>query len=828
MNKAWYIFIVLLNFLTLGIKITVADCLSSQVEIIDQKNSSLVGCGSAVISLKSDPVEEEKYLSNVNEKMAKLVAIQTKQIMQELGASSSYYEKNNESLLAGESSAMRNSCKFDFIQDLESKGCNGRKSSAEEKNKLRMITDALSEDFKSNSLMDSLVHIYGKNKYGDGFENSKPGQCPLSGSAYPLTSQLTNETAKLIIDKFQKTDNSFAVDQMYQAHLYPQLDMIQEAEKITPGFKAKFEEYVKAFDPKKNEPQKYFSEFFYQEKNKQIIGKGVAGRCEQVRSSISTFVCHPLNQAASLDPKISKKLFNDYDPRKDFSEQKSSVRESPEAFKTYAFLCLAKKDEKRKPKPEVNCLKMLPEDDSVDNWYKCFKEGVQLVDTERDKENIKNFCENYNCKSPAALKTKSCMNGGPLASQDLAALHLKNELAQNEISFLEMLERNSANRFNYKMSGNSSLSPSDPGYNDEWPSTLKKNLSDFDLNAFGASAVMKFAGIKETPKTILIVKEEMKNKGIAPSSKEEIRRVVSRGEAPQVIPSSINEIPSFAPIASEVNQFNKPSSTETIYKKTRNTIVATNDFPVNSNTSMPGAQKKKTEEESQMLKDLEQLMKDQKIENEKNLKQVSSPIAAEKLDSQNKNSPFESWAQSLRNKEAILNERENFANIREADFWRRENELRARENFRPSDSFSKGKVETLKIASNDNKNILLESNNENTPRVALKLKQELAQGINATSSGLVVTPEKLDKLEKADLKNFGVNIDEPFLISIRMNEKLIHVRVAQVVVKGKRFLAPRLNENNEEVKEAILKSPIFKEFRYFYEKENLSYFPSIK
>lgn len=97
--------------------------------------------------------------------------------------------------------------------------------------------------------------------------------------------------------------------------------------------------------------------------------------------------------------------------------------------------------------------------------------------------------------------------------------------------------------------------------------------------------------------------------------------------------------------------------------------------------------------------------------------------------------------------------------------------------------------------------------------------------VSASSSGLIVTPEKLDQLDKIDLKNYGVNIEEPFIISIRMNGKLIHVRVAKVAMQGKTFLAPRLNDDNAEVKAAVLKSPLFKEFRYFYEKEHSSFFP---
>jgi hypothetical protein len=41
--------------------------------------------------------------------------------------------------------------------------------------------------------------------------------------------------------------------------------------------------------------------------------------------------------------------------------------------------------------------------------------------------------------------------------------------------------------------------------------------------------------------------------------------------------------------------------------------------------------------------------------------------------------------------------------------------------------------------------------------------------------------------------------------------------VAKITSKGKTFLAPSLNEDNKEIKAVVLKSPVFKDFRDYYQ-----------
>lgn len=74
---------------------TLGACLSAQAVVLDEKNEGVTECQKAVIALKTDPDYEKKFRSKLNQKMTKLVATQTKQIMQELGTSSDFYEQND-------------------------------------------------------------------------------------------------------------------------------------------------------------------------------------------------------------------------------------------------------------------------------------------------------------------------------------------------------------------------------------------------------------------------------------------------------------------------------------------------------------------------------------------------------------------------------------------------------------------------------------------------------------------------------------------------------------------------------------------------------------
>jgi hypothetical protein len=87
--------------------------------------------------------------------------------------------------------------------------------------------------------------------------------------------------------------------------------------------------------------------------NKKILEKGVAHQCEQVRSSISSFVCHSLNNSIPTDSLVSKKLFDGYDINKDFSNQSKLVRVKPGALDLYAYKCFTEGSSKSESNPVI-------------------------------------------------------------------------------------------------------------------------------------------------------------------------------------------------------------------------------------------------------------------------------------------------------------------------------------------------------------------------------------------------------------------------------------------------------------------------------------------
>ncbi|MFA6235867.1 MAG: hypothetical protein WC635_00960 [Bacteriovorax sp.] len=789
---------------------TVDGCRLAAPNLLDKLNAEFTGCTAAKLALEADKDGVKKYHDKLNEKLAKMIATQTKQILQDLGTVSDFFEQNNLSFLVAPN--VEKSCKFGFIKELETAGCDGNKN-PEQIEKLKMIAGAL-DSSNTNSLMSGVENIYRQNKYGLGIDEKNANQCPLNGSASALNSQITEGSANFIIEKFIKETDEKMLSRFYEFSNYPQLSLIHEANKLSPGFKQKFEKYIREYSPAKGSAKEYFSKFLFSEENKQSFGLGVGRRCEQMRSSISSFVCRSLSKVSSDDSSISKKLFDNYNPKKEFADQKEEVRKNPLAYKTYGYVCSEKENVKIKTKklPETDkndCLKLRPELNSVDNWYQCFSEGVRPEGSTDDSVSIASFCDRFSCKSPDVKETKSCKIGGPLKAVDLASLNIKDETIYNQIAYLEKLERDLRIRTAFKSDA------TDSSLGETSRDSLRKSLSSFDLNAFGGDAVMKFAKIPMSDTAVVMVKQEMKEKGIEPSTPDEIRQVINRTGVPE-------EYAAAAPFQNNIagDSPNVPINTaannyqgwiDTAPKSATAASTASSSSAAAGSASL---NEKKSESE-QMIKDLEQIMKDQK---KSSAKTDSSASGSEKIDPKNPNSPLDSWARNLAAKEAALAERENYANIRDADYWRKESELRRREfdlaNRGPASATSapeKGaapKEDDKKVISSDSR------------KSAALLKQEAAAEVSASPSGLIVTPEKLDKLEKLDLKNFGVNIEEPFVISVKMNGKLVHVRVAKVSVKGKSFLAPRLNDDNREVKEVILKSPIFKEFRYYYETES--------
>ncbi len=783
--------LIVLQFLFINTSYAICET-SSIPTMLDSKNNGIIGCESAIISLKSDPTSDREYQKSVNEKLANLLEVKLRQSLFDLGTSSDFYERENQSFLI--SNDVKNSCKFDFVSNLETKGCNGQALSDDEKERIAILSKAIgkSSGNSSKSLMEGLVHLYGSNKYGANFDKKDSlNQCPLEGNIAPLNSQITNTLAKNIIEKFSGDGHTLAREEHYTK--FPQLFMIKEAEKYSPGIKEKFEKYIKAFDKNKDDPKKYLTKFFFEKENKEILGKGVSRRCLDVREGISSFICHPLTNFSSNDPKISKKLFNNYNPKKEYQDQKNEVRADQHSFKTYAYLC------QNQNKEEVG---------QVDRYYRLFSDGIRPENSiETDGPLIKQFCERYGCQSPEVKEAVSCKNGGPLSSKDLAFLDLKDDFVASQISYLEGLEWHKKNKMEL-LSRMSDRSTSE----DERPV-----LSEFDMNIFGPEETSKLFGVGKSPESVAFISVEMKARNITPTNDEEFKQIVENGNlsSPKHSFAKNELVDHFVPPVTPVNQ--TQVSTQAQYDNFTVPTTIKKDTSIQTKNVASEFVSNSSAEKDQMLKDLKKLMEEK--EKERNLGHSNVTHAEKPTDRQVspksstaysnfEQAQLEAWASNLRAKDHELRARENELNIKDAEYWQKIEELKTRERAPAS---------VASVAGNSAK----ASSQALRQQEKLKLESEAT----FTPRGITVSPEHLLKIDKDTLKEKKVDIEEPFIISIRLKSKLIHVRVAKMN-KGKHsYLVPYLNDDNKEVHEAILKSPIFKEFNYYLTHKESDYSP---
>jgi hypothetical protein len=207
----------------------------------------------------------------------------------------------------------------------------------------------------------------------------------------------------------------------------------------------------------------------------------------------------------------------------------------------------------------------------------------------------------------------------------------------------------------------------------------------------------------------------------------------------------------------------------------------------------------------QMVSDLDKIMKSGSA------KSPSAPAVPEAEKVPSVDPSLASWARNLAAKEAALRARESYADARDTELWRRESDLHNIESRGPATATT-STPQNLS-ATNGTK--------EDGTKSAIKLKQDAIADMNASSTGVTLTPDKLGQMDKSGLKELGVNINEPFIISVKLNGKLIHVRVAKITSQGKTFLAPSLNDDNREIKEVVLKSPVFNDFRQYFQQRSI-------
>jgi hypothetical protein len=782
--------------------------LSGPVEIL---NKELTSCGynKGLAELEKVKVDQEKY---VLEKLASKLALQIDQNSEETALLTNYFNSNGDDLLMKEADPkgmVKRECSLIQMKEIEK--CGGAKKGPLYDMKLGLLKNKLNPINKKSKYGDDLFGIladkYTNNLGISGITNKENNlQCPLDGGAsgFSLTSQLDNISAEQIIKIIQENKDPQVLKELFDR--YAQLKFIRDSGKIE-----ELKKFLTEFNPNKKRPsaKEYIGQFFKDKNNQRnFFVPAMASECSKISKNINLFLCEDLTELGSTNRDNSKMMFNGLDV-KPMDDQLIDFDSDAIALRAYGFQCIA-----------LAKSKVGKNDQKLDDWYNDFSHNTRPeVSNDKNIEKNKLFCANYSCASNEVKGAPSCKAGGPLFSSDLKKM-MECDLSPlgkkcdsdslKAIDYMASIEKLKSS-IGMIFDGNDSSTHS--------PEEIKKaksSLPDFAENFLGIEGSLVALGLPVTPTLIAEKTEDFKERKLnseIPPYQPPTSNHTEYAQNDKVDPGhdSAPNIPYFpsepipAPIIPSSSQTSSSyKKIEGIHGKAKNEVSDDLNNPFGNKRETVEVQKKITE-----------------------TPQAESTATNSFIPNEQKN--YSSIERELENKlksgERSLEERRQLADLRDANYWARVQDLERKENeFRESRRKNENTEEknTPKNSSGDAGSSLRK---EDAKKTIDKLKREIASDVSASSAGIIVTPEKLDKLEKKDLKNYGVDVEEPFIISIRMKGKLIHVRVAKVKMNNKTFLAPSLDEDNKEVTEVILKSPIFKEFRYYYDKKNASYFP---
>lgn len=766
-------------------------CQIKDKSLIAGLEKHITSCGFQAKMANFEGVKED-HRKKVYDKLAQKLALQINQNSEELGLLTSYFASNQQDLSMGSAEVKKN-CSLSNIEEIQT--CGGKKTGPHQALKLEMLKNKLKSSHADHQYGDDLSGIMAENFVRNlGLSNSKTQgrQCPLEGDSgsFILDSQIDEISAVEIIEAFSQS--SEVSNPKFDR--YAQLKLIKETN--NPLFIEKFKNYLQN-KPKNASAKEYISHFFSDSDHQKILAPALAIQCKNINGNINKFLCSDLDELGSLKSQTSTDLFGGLDIGK--MEDQFAVDFSDQSVLTaYGFQCLA---QKKKPLPSGH-------EQKLDDWYTSFTQNTRPVEINgAHKDVVKNFCDKYLCKSEEVKNTLVCKNGGPITGQGLKEIfncdkfECKSDVLKS-IDYITGLEKLQLAAGAMATSSSISSLPSEGGAQ---TAKLKISLPDFAENYLGVKKSLVALGMPVTPEKLAKKTQdfvERKLNPIAPSyTLPNPEPHFAENTAPKM---ELSPHRAQAPSKGSFSEWPEPIATKS------KTVVSKN---ITADAEL----------EIEELKNEIEAMK-KKVDAPPSAASASTSAPINRLEAKKHNLAIENALdRSINSKETSLRERERLADERDANYWRRDEEQRQRAQEIAVQN-SAPKAETARSIGHDN--LTSSPLKDDNKKSVAKLKKDQAMAeVSASSSGLIVTPEKLDQLDKMDLKNYGVNIEEPFIISIRMNGKLIHVRVAKVAMQGKTFLAPRLNDDNAEVKAAVLKSPLFKEFRYFYEKEHSSFFP---
>ncbi len=792
----------------------VKGCLSTVSTLsgpIEMLNKELTSCGynKGLAELEKVKKDQEKY---VLEKLASKLALQINQNLEETAFLTNFFNSNGDDLLMKEADTAGNvkrECSLSQMKEIEK--CGGTSKGSLYDMKLNFLKKNLNPTNKKSKYGDGLFGIladkYTSNLGVAGFtKNNSNLQCPLDGEAsgFSLTSQLDEISAEQIVKTLQTNKDPLVLKELFDN--YGQLKFIRDAEKIDDFIK-----YISGFNLNKNKSSAkiYIANFFKDKKNqKEFFAPTMANECSKVTKNINKFLCSDLDELGSIKKDNSKMIFNGLEV-KPMDDQLIDFDSDDVALRAYGFQCIAL----AKSKIPNDAHGTINSEQKLDDWYDGFTKNTRPeVSVDNNIEKKKLFCANYSCSSEDSKGSSSCKSGGPLLSSDLKKIMqcdlspLGKKCDSDALKAIDYMEGNEKLRFSI---GNIADVMNSSSQSQEDIQKAKSSLPDFAENFLGIEGSLIALGKPVTPIMIAEKMEDFKerklNSEIPPykAPNPERTEYAKNDKAESVfetapsIPRTPNEYTSTVTPTSIVNRILPSGSTsqriEGVRRNSKNDYW-TDDLPETTkkdkttktsqnDSATPGAQSSPSTQNSEFTK--------QEFENYKS--EVSKEVNANRSKISAVSGELARTQQELASQRAEMERRF-------ADLERKQNEFK--DSSKPKEV---AEVKSLK-------------------KEADTLKSDMAKldrapaSISSGSGGLIVTPESLKTLSEVELQKRGVDIDESFVISIKIkdkngiNEELVNVAVIRHNTNGKSYLIPRYEGKNEEIIKAIEKSPLFSDF----------------
>ncbi|MDD4974091.1 MAG: hypothetical protein PHY93_07050 [Bacteriovorax sp.] len=761
-------------------------------------DKTLTSCGymEGLTNLKG---QKEAHQKAIYEKLSSKLSKKINQNSEETALLTNYFYSNGADLSMN-NTEVKKSCNLPSLKNIET--CGGKKQKgAFYEMKLNALKKSLNPSGEKSKLGDGLYGIladkYVKNMGIANLGNKEKSlQCPLDGGISPfiLSSQLDELSAQDIINGVKSSNDAFGA----AFDSYAQLKFLKSAGKEAV---AEFKKYVLEKSNNKDISAKdYIAKFFLREDiQKKYLAPTLANQCKSINDNINRFLCEDLTELGSTDSEVSTKMFDGLDigPIDDqFGVDKTNM----DTMTAYGLQCLAQE----KKKAPVDKYVPKEKEEKLDDWYNQFSSNMRPEESDNTVDKIKEkFCADYTCTSEKSKNSPSCKLGGPLLSGDMKVIYgcPAGELCKSgilkSIDYLAGIEKiKTSSGFE---SGSLSSSPR--------TDDVKKAIGifpDFAANYLGVEGTLKALSLPLTLADATIDDFKVRNLETTPppyqpptSNHTEYAKndKVDPGHDsapnipyfPSVPVASAPMIPSYFPpqsndkkkIEGVTGKTDSDHWTDDIVdttKKDKEIKATTNDF---AKTDVSNSSVSKNSEYS-------------KEQFEEYKKGVNRELSANRSRMSAISSELNKTQQELASQRAEMERRLS-------DVERRRNEIK--ESSNPKDIAEsralKKEADTLK---NEISNLIREP------------------AATKSGGGVIVTPENLKTLNEEELQKRGVNVEESFVISIKIKDKtgkgehLVNVPVIRHSSNGKSYLIPRYDGKNEEIIKAIEKSPLFYDF----------------